>query len=83
MAGDRWPVAGGRRGYGKCFRLRMKKAISVVGNGLCAFYDPQHPQRLGAPGFVGEERLPLKLLAHWEETEHAAGVDEEDVFCSN
>ena len=27
--------------------------------------------------------LPLKLLAYWEEAEHAAGVDEQDVLCAN
>ena len=45
--------------------------------------DPQYQQYPEAPGFVGEEWLPLKLLAYWEETEHSAGVDEEDVLCSN
>ena len=36
-----------------------------------------------AAGIVGEEWLPLKLLAYREQAEHAAGVDEQDVLCAN
>ena len=58
---------------------------------LCASRGPSYasgapPQVLANPlGTLREPPggLPLKLLAYWEEAEHAAGVDEQDVLCAN
>lgn len=46
----------------------------------CASASPRKPS-----GTLREPSggLPLKLLAYWEEAEHAAGVDEQDVLCAN
>jgi len=66
---------------GNSNRLSTNKAHFVDEMGLCGCHDL--PRSLSEPSRNPSGGLPLKLLAYWEEAEHAAGVDEQDVLCAN
>ena len=55
----------------------LRNPLGIRRKPQCASPEPSGSLREPSGG------LPLKLLAYWEEAEHAAGVDEQDVLCAN